>query len=244
MGVVIDRMIYEKQPTIEEVTTEKPSKKQKVQLEKLKSLAGLDESKEGLELNGTTKEKKRYGWMTIDDGTAVIRAKAWGEDVSWLEKVDKGSSVVVFGRVGSYQNELYLVPDFVKIVEDPNFELLWDLELLSEELSLKTHHKSSTIKMEHGKSDGLTIAGSNGGRKEISKSLGDTKEKPLTLEVDLTTKILNTIITGGNRETGISQEEILKYCGNVDEERVSSVLEKLVEDGVIYQPRPRFFRKV
>jgi RPA family protein len=74
-------------------------------------------------------EKKRFESVTIDDGTGTIQLKVWG-DKNMFKHVKDGILVLVVGRVSKTKNsdEVYINPDFIKELTDPNFMSLHLLE--------------------------------------------------------------------------------------------------------------------
>lgn len=75
-------------------------------------------------------QTSEYAFLTIDDGTAQIRVKIFGEEVKEIEKWKIGDIVDVIGRVRFRDSEIYLVPEMLIKVKDPNWELLRKLQLL------------------------------------------------------------------------------------------------------------------
>ena len=73
-------------------------------------------------------ESGRYAAMTIDDGTDTIRAKAFNA-VSVFEPFAVGDLVDFVGKLREYQGEIYLVPEIIRKIDDPNYELLRELEI-------------------------------------------------------------------------------------------------------------------
>lgn len=71
----------------------------------------------------------KFGSVTLDDATDTIRAKTW-DNLKLMEKVAIGDIVDLIGKVREYSQEIYLVPEIVRKVEDPNFEMLRKLELI------------------------------------------------------------------------------------------------------------------
>ena len=76
------------------------------------------------------REDQGYCVVSIDDGTGIVRLKAWREGVPVLADLKVGDLVDVLGRVREYGGEVYLVPDVVIKVRDPNWELVRELEIL------------------------------------------------------------------------------------------------------------------
>src|SRR3989344_2833756 len=56
---------------------------------------------------------KSYATITLDDGSAVMRAKSFKDDVYLIENLNLGDSVLVVARVRKYQDEVYLAPEIV-----------------------------------------------------------------------------------------------------------------------------------
>ncbi|KXA95143.1 hypothetical protein AKJ65_02460 [candidate division MSBL1 archaeon SCGC-AAA259E19] len=71
-----------------------------------------------------------YATLTLDDGTGTIRAKGWSEGAEELEKFEVGDLVTVVGKVREYEGEIHLVPEVIREMENPNWELVQELEIL------------------------------------------------------------------------------------------------------------------
>jgi RPA family protein len=55
-----------------------------------------------------------YGSLVIDDGSAQIRLKVWGEDLSLVEEKNIGDFVLVIGRIADFNDERYIRPEIVR----------------------------------------------------------------------------------------------------------------------------------
>ena len=78
---------------------------------------------------GDDSGKKRFESITLDDGTDTIGVKVWGEeDASVLEGVKESILALVIGKVRQYNDEVYLIPEVVRELTDPNFMSLHLLE--------------------------------------------------------------------------------------------------------------------
>ena len=90
------------------------------------------ESKEarllGTIIDSYRNNENTYGSFTIDDGTATTRIKAWSEKIDLLDKFKVGEIVDIIGRVGEYQDEIYIMPEII-IPATPNYWLYRELEL-------------------------------------------------------------------------------------------------------------------
>lgn len=160
-----------------------------------------------------------FGSITIDDGTETIRAKAWKNQSPLLGKVQIGDIVDVIGKVRKYKGEIYLVPELIVNVEDPNWELVRELEIMS----FNSEDKTSLAKEE----------------------IGVSEEDKTLVEEDLVDKIGNVleIIEEMDEGEGVDFETIKKKTG-LSQKEVESCLVELLSDGTIYEPRPQNYRKL
>jgi RPA family protein len=73
--------------------------------------------------------KKRFESITVDDGTDTIGVKVWGEeDASLLEGVKESILALVIGKIRKYNDEVYLTPEIVRELRDPNYMSLHLME--------------------------------------------------------------------------------------------------------------------
>jgi RPA family protein len=83
----------------------------------------------GTVIDTFSKDDGSYSTITLDDGTETIQARAFREDTKKLENINKGDLVDILGRPQEYEGEIYVRPDGVQKLSDPNWELLRKLEL-------------------------------------------------------------------------------------------------------------------
>lgn len=76
------------------------------------------------------REDQGYATLRIDDGSETISLRAWREAVPELDRFGVGELIDVLGRVREYEGEIYLVPELILRVEDPNWELVRELEII------------------------------------------------------------------------------------------------------------------
>ncbi|WXG45595.1 MAG: hypothetical protein WED05_02685 [Candidatus Atabeyarchaeum deiterrae] len=104
--------------------------------------------------------KTDYTVITVDDGSGLaIRIKAWGHDTKLLDSFAQGAVIDVIGRVRYGKEEIYIIPEIVKEIEDPNWEIVRELEIIREYLKLK----KARIRSPDLKSDILDIIDRIGG---------------------------------------------------------------------------------
>ena len=76
------------------------------------------------------RDDSSYGFLYVDDGSGTLSLRAWREHVARLAGFEVGDLVDAIGRVREYAGEVYLVPDLIVGVGDPNWELVRELEIL------------------------------------------------------------------------------------------------------------------
>ncbi len=80
---------------------------------------------------------QQYGILTLDDSTETIQVRFFKERVNQLSNLKIGDLLEVIGFVKDYENEIYIQPLITKKLDDPNWEILWNLELLGLETNSK-----------------------------------------------------------------------------------------------------------
>lgn len=96
-----------------------------------------------------TADDGMFASATVDDSTDTIRAKTF-KTVKPLDKVEVGDMVDLIGKVREWNDELYIIPETVTKVTDPNMELLRRAEILAR---MKSPKKASGEKKAAGKDD-------------------------------------------------------------------------------------------
>ncbi len=67
--------------------------------------------------------EKRFGSITLDDGSGQVKAKVFGEDVDKFSDIVQGDTLVVIGLLRSWNNEIYISPEIIK-KKDPLYLLV------------------------------------------------------------------------------------------------------------------------
>ncbi|MCD6381293.1 MAG: hypothetical protein J7L50_03100 [Candidatus Odinarchaeota archaeon] len=75
-------------------------------------------------------ESRNFLFLTIYDGTGTLRLKMWGSEKEMAKGLTVGDVVDVVGKVKLYQEEVYVSPEVIRKVEDPNLELMRWAEIL------------------------------------------------------------------------------------------------------------------
>lgn len=87
---------------------------------------------------------KNYGFLVIDDTTDTIRVKVFN-NADILYKMNVGNLVDVFGSVEEYEGEVYIKPDMIKKIHDPNWYLVRRLELMRSSEAKPDYDKQNEI---------------------------------------------------------------------------------------------------
>jgi RPA family protein len=142
-----------------------------------------------------------YASITLDDGTATIRAKSWGAEAEMLQKVSPNILALVVGKVREYDDEVYIVPEIVREIDDPNVLTLHSYERQLAILRLANRSPASPSK---GKSRGPLMSFDTSSEPPQEKKTGATDVKGLAGEI-------LEYIRKSDKGKGISTDEIVQY---------------------------------
>ena len=65
--------------------------------------------------------RKDLASITIDDGTETIKAWAFDDEAESLEKAASDALTLVVGKVREREGEVYIIPEIIRPIEDPNY---------------------------------------------------------------------------------------------------------------------------
>lgn len=172
-----------------------------------------------------------YASITLDDDTGSIRAKAWGAEASLLEKVSTDILALMIGKIREYDKEIYIQPEIVKRIDDPNILILHKYE---RQIAIIRYGQKDVAK--NKKDDGALMS--------FTKSV-PAPPKAVAQDVSgLAGQILGYIVENDN-PNGVSIKEIAKHFEGkgIEPLRINMELidlvdnEKVVEQEVgVYRP--------
>ena len=184
-------------------------------------------------------EDGNYGFIVLDDETDTLRVKAF-KNTKIFDNIEVGDLVDVIGKIREYDEEIYLSPEIVRKIKNPNFLILRKAELLNqkkefEEIKkkVKGFMKSTTDLDEIRK-----LAEAEGIDPGIVESIAESEEKEPEKEdkkslKDSILKIIDRLDEGTGAEyTAIITESKLS------EVEVEEVINDLLSEGTCYEPRP------
>ena len=82
-------------------------------------------------------EDESYVSLTIDDGTASIKAKAFRDAVNFVKNLEIGDIAIFIGKIREWNGDLYINIEVARKIDDPNYEIYRKLELIKEILPYK-----------------------------------------------------------------------------------------------------------
>jgi len=165
-------------------------------------------------------EDGNFASITVDDATDTIRAKTF-KTVKPLDNAELGDIVDVIGKVREYNEEIYMIPEIVLKITDPNTELLRKAEVGAELKRMGEPAKAAPV------------------QKPANPVQEEAEDKPSEKE-DLRKKVIEKIEASAE---GIGYSEIMSSISE-PEEQVEAVINDLLAEGICYEPTPGKIRKI
>ena len=180
------------------------------------------------------RDDQNYANLRIDDGTETVSVRAWQDAVKELDLYKVGDTVDVIGRVREYSGEIYLTPELIIRVDDPNWELVRELEILTEKRrALKRGVRPQlAAKLQLGQmgAQQTTIAaGTFEGADEAEV------EQPLPAVTDEVKGKVVLAIEKLDSGTGVEPEKISSEL-NLDINAVNDALRVMFVNGEVFEP--------
>ncbi|MGY5859102.1 MAG: OB-fold nucleic acid binding domain-containing protein [Candidatus Thorarchaeota archaeon] len=171
--------------------------------------------------------KKKITSVTLDDGTDTIQINVWGEEESaLLDGVKQDILALVIGKVRKsrnpkYEDNIYLVPEIVKEIKDPNYMAL---HLLERYQAILTRSGTSPD------------APSDPGQQQLTTIIGDPSPTTVT---GVTKQVLNFIELHASPE-GVNVDDVVAFFEpkGKDAIDIQKRIFKLIEDGLIEEISP------
>ncbi len=174
-------------------------------------------------------EDNKYAFITLDDTTGIIRCKAFGNTEIVADiKVDQ--MVDIIGRIREYNNEMYIMPEIVRVQSDPNIETLRWVEILNV-LKEKGIREGAAVPL----ASPTDVKENTASEQPASKEKAQKKDAPSDSN-DARAKILEIIRTENNGD-GADYPSIVSLSG-FESGVVDTVLSELLSEGTCYEPRP------
>ena len=181
------------------------------------------------------REDGNYATAMIDDGSGIVRAKAF-KNTGMIKDVELGDAVLVIGKIMEYQGEIYVNSEIVKKVE-PNYEIKHKLEILKG-LIEQRRIADELRKLAHSMSEEeLKIYAQTYGFDEESLEVIRS-----TAAVDYKPEILDLMQTL-DKGDGVEVNKLFETL-NLPESVVENALTELLDEGDIFEPFPGKLKKI
>ncbi len=189
-------------------------------------------------------ENGNYSSITVDDDSDSIRVKAFRDSVNIFDNLEIGDLVIVIGKMREYNEENYIIPEIVKKIVDPNYEVLHKLEVLK----ILVNQKKV---LENIKKDKDNFKDLEQLKKHIKDkyNVDNTEGLIKALKVEEKTKEKNNkpLILGKMDELdkgkGVKFRKLLEES-KLPENEFEDVINELLSDGICYEPSPGVIKKV
>lgn len=192
------------------------------------------------------RDDQGYATLRLDDGSETISLRAWQEGVPELARFEVGNLIDVVGRVREFEGEVYLVPELILRVEDPNWELVRELEILrarrralaegvrpQPKLEAKIGPRQLQIELPPGTPEaGPTV-----------ETIEEVEAPPLPEVPDETKKRVILAIEKLDSGEGVAPTDIAVEL-DLHQTEVEDALRVLIVDGEIFEPRAGRFRRL
>ncbi len=166
-----------------------------------------------------TNLSRDYGTITIEDGSASIAVRAFKEDIRLIAECNIGDAVLIIGRPKQYQNEIYLVPEIVKKLENPAWMKVRKLELTQTRGNVQQKQPITPLETTS---------------REVREELIATNSF-LQGNEEIRQKILNLLEKQG--ELGMDIDMLMQSAA-LEEETAEKIIEELIKEGEVYMSRP------
>ena len=184
-------------------------------------------------------ENKVFSSITLDDESESIRVKFFKESVNQVQKAEPGELVTAIGKIKEYNGEIYINGEFLRKEKDFNLYAMKKLEILRklvERKKIVEKIKGLSKKMEF--EELKKFADENFGLdEEALKVILETE-----LKIDYKPKILSMIesLQGGE---GVEIGKIFEIT-NLSENVVERTIDELLNEGLIFEPKPGILKKI
>ena len=194
-------------------------------------------------------ENGKFASLTLDDGTETIRAKVFNA-ISLFDNVETGSEVDLIGKVKEYQGELFVLPEIIRNIEDPNEEILRFLELKDHKKDWD-NKRTSVLKEQKLVSDleelkkimseryGIDPEETEAILSTVDKDVNENPKEQKTSPKETLMKIISENDSGEGCEYSVLIEK-----SGLEEDEIDSAVQELLDDGTCFEPKPGKIKKL
>ncbi len=183
-------------------------------------------------------QDKPFGIINIDDSTGTISCRLWN-NLDLIKDMKVGDLVDIIGLVREYNNEIYIVPDIIKKINDFNHETLRRLELVESLQKLGIKKKVSEPVAEQPVPEPVdkseksvkTTKPDNSKEDKNPKKSNPKASKSVKSPLKVRESLIQKIEELDNGE-GADIEEVVSINDSAED-----ILNELLNEGTCYEPR-------
>lgn len=182
------------------------------------------------------KDDMSYGTLRVDDGTGIIRVKAWREKIKEIEAVNVCDVIDVIGRIAEFEGEIYLALELLRKMNDVNWEIVRDLEIIKERRAA-LGRGARPLKRERLEPKKLETA-------PVTHALPRDEGDFLIPDVpeEIKEKIIAVVKCSPGKD-GISSKEVA-VAAAISLKEAEDALALLLSEGKIFEPSPGKFKSL
>ncbi|MGY5852105.1 MAG: OB-fold nucleic acid binding domain-containing protein [Candidatus Thorarchaeota archaeon] len=139
-----------------------------------------------------------FSSLILTDGTQKIRVKAWKTDKDKIKDIEKGSLLMIIGKIRAYNDEVYIVPEIVREFSSQHY---MELHLL------QRYH--SVLKSSEGETEKKVPSAEPRQAKDEQTALQDSDFSAPT-EIPLA-DMIHEFIQVNARASGVSIQDLVAY---------------------------------
>lgn len=192
------------------------------------------------------RDDQGYATLRLDDGSETISLRAWREGVPELAGFEVGDLIDVVGRVREFEGEVYLVPELILHVEDPNWELVRELEILRVRRQALAQGVRPQPKREaklEPRQLQIELPPAVLGAEPTVETIEEVEVPPLPEVPDETKRQVILAIEKLDRGGGVAPADIAVEL-DLRQTEVEDALRVLIVDSEIFEPRAGRFRRL
>ncbi|MBI4017606.1 MAG: hypothetical protein HY366_01525 [Candidatus Aenigmarchaeota archaeon] len=198
----------------------------------------------GTVMNRFVSEDGQYGFLVLDDESETIRVKFF-KNTKAMEGVEIGDLVDVIGKLRQYEGELYVQPEIVRKVENPNFLVLRLAELAHQKRRIESVRErvKELMKQTSDLEEVKKLAAAAGVSPEMAVTLAQSMDEQPPEDKRAVKERVLAAIERLDDGTGAEYGAVVKEAG-VSEAQAEPVINELLEVGTCYEPRPGRVKKL
>lgn len=194
------------------------------------------------------REDQSYCTLRIDDGSGTITVRAWREGVPDIINYQVGEIVDIIGRVREYAGEVYLVPEIISRIRDPNWEIVRELEILKDrKKAFAEGLRPKKILAPEIKKPDLEVPSVGGVESKVKEpeveEIEEVEEFPLPEVPDEIKKKVLMTLDKLDRGDGVMLVELAAEL-DMPQPQIEDAVRVLIAEGEVFEPKVSKFKRL